>query len=91
LILIQVDVAEFIEQRSTLLEYERRVGAAETEAVGHCRADTSIVNALSHERRSFDGRIRIVAVDRRRDKVMLQHQDAVDGFLNTRRTERMPA
>ena len=59
---------------SSFLEYQRRVCSAEAKAVGHGRPDAGIADALSYERCSIDRGIGIVAVDGRRDEIVLEHQ-----------------
>ena len=77
-------IIKFNRYASDLLEYEGSVSPAETEAVGHRGANSGVFDQLGNERHTGNIGIGFVHIDRWRDKIVFEHQQAVNCFLHTR-------
>ena len=64
---------------------QRGVGAAEAEAVGHHRVEPGVVHPLRRDLAGPELGIERLDVDRGRDEVVAQHQQAVDRLLRAGR------
>src|SRR5262245_41022920 len=71
------------------LEYERGVGATEAEGIGKSRVDLGIVDALAHDRHTFEFRVEFGDMSAFADEALLHHQDRIDRFLHAGCAERM--
>ena len=71
-------------------KHQRGIGATEAEAVGHDRIQR-LFQGLSHQGQALGRRVRPVEVGRGGDEAVLHHQQAMDGFLDPGRAERVAA
>src|SRR4051794_37570382 len=71
------------------LEYEGGVGSPESEAVRDHHIKPGIVPALAHDRDIGEFGVELLDIGALADEAVLHHQKAIDGFLDTRRTQGM--
>src|SRR5438477_10813273 len=71
------------------LKYERRVGAAEPEAVGHHGIEFRVVDALPHDRRVGDLRIEFFNIGGFGDEAVLHLQNGINRLVHSGGAQRM--
>ena len=71
------------------LENQCAVGTTEAKTVGHDGPEPGFFDQFGYQRRTNHNRIRIVDIDRRRDEIILEHEQAMNRLLHAGRAERM--
>ena len=72
---------------SDLLEYECGVRAAKSKTVRHDCLETGAIQTLGDQWCSLNCRIRIIDIDRWRNEVILEHEQAMNCFLHPSRAQ----